>query len=120
MSYQRKIGDKGEQIAADYLEDNGYQLLDKNFITRYGELDLVAVDTGTVVFVEVKTRTSTTFGLPESSVTPTKMARIQNAGLLWLQAHPEAPGDWRIDVIAIMIDHQGGILDIQHFINVIL
>lgn len=120
MTYQRKIGDKGEQIAADYLADRGYQLLDKNFITRFGELDLVADEAGTVVFVEVKTRTSTTFGLPEASVTPTKMDRIQNAGLLWLQAHPEAPGDWRIDVIAIMIDHQGEILDIQHFINVIL
>lgn len=120
MTYQRKIGDKGEQIAADYLKDRGYQLLDKNFITRYGELDLVAFETGTVVFVEVKTRTSTTFGLPEASVTPAKLERIQNAGLLWLQAHPEAPGDWRVDVVAIILSHQGNILDIQHFINIIL
>jgi len=118
MTYQRKIGDKGEQMAADYLKDRGYQLLDKNFVTRYGELDLVALEFGTVVFVEVKTRTSTAFGLPESSVTPAKLERIQNAGLLWLQVHPEAPNDWRVDVIAIIINHRGDILDIQHFINV--
>lgn len=120
MTYQRKIGDKGEQIAADYLKDRGYQLLDNNYITRYGELDLVLLEFGTIVFVEVKTRTSTTFGLPEASVTPAKLERIQNAGLLWLQAHPEASEDWRVDVVAILINHQEDILDIQHFINVIL
>lgn len=118
MTYQRKIGDKGEQIAADYLKDRGYQLLDKNFITRYGELDLVAFEGGTVVFVEVKTRTSTTFGLPEASITPAKMERIQNSALLWLQAHPEAPEDWRIDVVAIIMSHQNDMTDIQHFINI--
>lgn len=118
MTYQRNIGDKGEQMAADYLKDKGYQMLDKKFITRYGELDLVAQEADTVVFVEVKTRTSTTFGLPETSVTPAKLERIQNAGLLWLQAHPEASEDWRVDVIAILINFRGEILDFQHFVNV--
>lgn len=118
MTYQKKIGCIGEKIAADYLEQKGYQVLDRNFTTRYGELDLVALELDSIIFVEVKTRTSAAFGAPEDSVTPEKLERIFNAGLLWLQAHPDAPDDWRIDVIAILIDDKENILDFQHFINV--
>ncbi len=116
--YQKHIGNIGEKIAADYLQSEGYQLVDQNFTTRYGELDLVALEGGNLVFVEVKTRTSATFGLPEESVTPTKLERIQNAALLWLQAHPEYPDDWRVDVIAILLDHDKAVQDLHHFINV--
>jgi putative endonuclease len=118
MTYQKKIGNKGEEIAADHLQDKGYQLLDYNFTTRFGELDLVALDSGSIVFIEVKTRTSVSYGMPEASITSAKIEKIQNAGLLWLQAHPDAPDDWRIDAIAILIDDQDNILDIQHFINI--
>lgn len=118
MTYQKQIGDLGERIAADYLEGKGYHLVDHNFTTRYGELDLVALEGGNLVFVEVKTRTSATFGTPEASVTPVKMERIQNAALLWLQAHPEYPDDWRVDVIAILLSHGKEVQDLQHFINV--
>jgi len=118
MTYQRRIGNFGETIAADFLTDQGYQLLDQNFITPYGELDLVFLDSGIVVFVEVKTRTTNTFGSPESSVTEKKLERIQNAALLWLQAHPEIKDDWRVDVIAIILNTSGTVKDIKHFINV--
>lgn len=118
VTYQKSIGNKGENIAARYLQDKGYQILDQNFITRYGELDIVAIESETIVFVEVKTRTSTAFGLPETSVTQEKIERIQNAGLLWLQAHPEMPDDWRIDVISIFFDPQNHVSDLQHFINI--
>jgi len=118
MTYQKQIGDIGEDIAAEYLEGLGYQLLDRNYHTRYGELDLIVMDLENIVFVEVKTRTSDTFGTPESSVSAGKLERLQNAALLWLQAHPDVNDDWRVDVIAILIDHQKKIKDIQHFINV--
>lgn len=117
MTYQKRIGKLGEKIAAEYLADKGYQLLDKNFNVKYGEIDLVALDKDCVVFVEVKTRTSDAFGNPEDSVTPAKIERMQNAALLWLQAHTEAPDDWRMDVIAIFLDHQNNIKDLQHFVN---
>jgi putative endonuclease len=120
MTYQKRIGKIGEQIAADYLADNGYQVMDRNFTVPYGEIDLVAFEAEIVVFVEVKTRTSTTFGLPEDSVTAAKLERMHNAAILWLQAHPDIPDDWRIDVIAIQIDHQHNVLDLQHFINAYL
>lgn len=118
MTYQRKIGNLGEGVAADFLQDLGYQLLDQNFTTPYGELDLVLLDQEIIVFVEVKTRTSDTFGSPEASVTGTKLERIQNAALLWLQAHPDVQDDWRIDVVAILLNSQRQVRDIQHFINV--
>lgn len=118
MTYQKQIGDLGESLAADYLCNIGYQLLDQHFTTRYGELDLVMQEDDAIVFVEVKTRTTETFGLPEASVTPEKLEKIQNAGLLWLQEHPDSPEDWRVDVIAIVLDKHNRLKDIRHFINV--
>jgi putative endonuclease len=120
MTYQREIGSQGERLAADYLEDKGYQLLDANYHTRYGELDLVMFEKDTIVFVEVKTRTSETFGFPEESVTASKMEHLQNAGLLWLQENPDAPDDWRIDVVSIFLDRHGRPKKINHFINAVL
>ena len=117
MSYQKKIGYMGEKLAADYLKDQGYQLLDQNYNTRYGELDLVMLDNGSLVFVEVKTRTSEKFGPPEASITSSKLAHIQDAGLLWMQEHSESPDDWRIDVVSILLDQKGQIKNIHHFIN---
>jgi putative endonuclease len=117
MTYQKQIGKLGEEIAAKYLLDKGYQLLDQNFNVKYGEIDLVALDKDCVVFVEVKTRTSAAFGNPEDSVTPAKIERMQNAALLWMQAHTEVPDDWRMDVIAIVLGHENDITDLQHFVN---
>lgn len=120
MTYQQHIGKIGEQIAADFLTDLGYEVLDRNFKVRYGEIDLVALDGDLIVFVEVKTRTSDTFGTPEGSITSAKLARLENAALLWLQEHPDAPDDWRVDVIAILIDRHNQVRDLQHFIGAYL
>mgnify|MGYP001089680083 CR=1 FL=1 len=118
MTYQQQIGNLGEKIAADFLLQKGYKLLDQNYHTRYGELDLVTAESEIIVFIEVKTRTSGSFGNPETSITEAKLQRIHNAALLWLQEHPEVDDDWRIDAVAITLDHQKKIKDIQHFINI--
>ncbi|MDF1520058.1 MAG: YraN family protein [Brevefilum sp.] len=118
MTYQKEIGNKGEKIAVDYLIDKGYLLLDRNYHTRYGELDLVMFENEMIVFVEVKTRTSASFGTPEEGITPSKLDHLQNAGLLWLQAHPESPDDWRIDAVSILLQKNGKIRDIRHFENI--
>lgn len=118
MTYQKQIGERGESIAAEFLRQKGFQLLEQNFTSRYGEIDLVALQSDCVVFVEVKTRTTKTFGNPEDSITPAKLERVQKAGLMWLQEHPEAPGDWRIDVVAILMDAKYQVQDIKHFVNV--
>ena len=117
MTYQKRIGKKGEEFAAKFLADIGYEIIENNFYSRYGEIDIVAQKSGVVVFVEVKTRTNQTFGAPEESITPSKLDRIQKAGLMWLQAHPESPDDWRIEVVSLLLNKQHSILDIQHFID---
>ena len=119
MSYKKWIGDKGEQFAAEYLEDLGFQIVERNYKTRYGEIDLIVQKDGELVFVEVKTRSNTAYGLPEASVTPGKLARIENAALLWLEGHPDIQDNWRIDVIAILLDNNKVVDDIQHFINAV-
>ncbi len=118
MTYQKKIGDFGELQASKYLQNQGYLLLDEHYSTRYGELDLVMQAGDTIVFVEVKTRTTSTFGPPEASITPEKMEKIQNTGLLWLQEHPDAPDDWRVDAVSILLDQKNFIRDLKHFINI--
>lgn len=119
MTYQKRIGHKGEHIAAEYLRDKGYRILEQNYHTRFGEIDLVAQEGDSLVFVEVKTRTNMEFGLPEASVTPAKLEKIENAILLWLQDHPDSHDVWRIDVIAILLKKDKTVEDIQHFINVL-
>jgi putative endonuclease len=118
VTYQKRIGDEGEDFARQYLRARGYQILERNYHSRYGEVDLVAEHDRCIVFVEVKTRTSDRFGLPEESVTPEKLEKINDTGLLWLQDHPEAPDDWRVDVIAIIMDKNQNVVDIQHFVDI--
>ena len=104
----KELGKWGEQLAADFLIKQGYSIIARNARTPYGELDLVAQQLSehnlgemTTVFVEVKTRSSQTFGYPEESITPSKQEHLISAALHYLQEHPELDQDWRIDVIAI-------------------
>jgi putative endonuclease len=118
MTYKKIIGNRGEEFAADFLISKGYRIIEKNFYSRYGEIDLVTQDSGAIVFVEVKTRRNKSFGDPEDSVTPTKLKRIYKAGLMWLQAHPESPEDWRIEVLSILLDEKCQVQDIRHFVDI--
>ena len=118
QTYRQKVGQQGEQVAADYLIAQGYEILDRNYHSRFGEVDLVAEKDECIVFVEVKTRTNDRFGLPEESVTPEKLAKIYDTALLWLQDHPDKPDDWRVDAVAVMMDKNMKPKDIQHFINI--
>ncbi|MGB0971549.1 MAG: YraN family protein [Mycobacterium sp.] len=99
------IGARGEQLAVDYLSQLGLRVIARNWRCRYGELDVIAADdiAGTVVFVEVKTRTGEQYGGAEQAVTPIKVRRLRRLAGLWLaQQH----GSWasvRIDVVAIRI-----------------
>jgi putative endonuclease len=101
-TYRQKMGRWGEDLAADFLVQAGYQILERNVRTEYGEIDLVACHDQALVFVEVKARSSTAYGMPESGLTLQKQSHLLNAVQAYLQMHPEWPGDWRIDVIAIL------------------
>lgn len=99
------IGSLGEEIAKDYLEKRGYEVLERNFRSRrWGEIDLVAVEDNTTVFVEVKTRVSTDYGEPQEAVTPFKIRSLKRAGLYFKLTHPETPDALRIDVVAVILN----------------
>jgi putative endonuclease len=113
------IGAWGEEIASQYLEDKGYQILARNWRTPEGEVDLVAQEGETLVFVEVKTRTGRDFGWPEDSITRTKMRRLQRSALLYLSDHELIDIMWRIDVIAIDRSRAGDVERLEHYIDAV-
>lgn len=127
MSRNRQIlGSWGEKLAAEFLREHGYSITASNVRTPYGEIDLIArqAEAGqgmveVTVFVEVKTRSSRTFGYPEEAVTPRKQAHLTGAAQYYLQEHPELAGDWRIDVIAIERNPEGKPPTIHHFENAV-
>jgi putative endonuclease len=109
---RQELGRWGEAHAAEYLVDQGYTIVARNERTPYGEIDLVAQKVygptaeshesqEMLVFVEVKTRTSQSFGYPEEAVTPRKQINLISAAQHYLQEHPDLDLDWRIDVISI-------------------
>ena len=107
MRAKKDLGDFGERVAAALLQKDGYKILERNFHCRTGEIDIVAQDGATLVFVEVKTRWSEEFGPPEEAVTSRKLKSIERAGAYFRLLHPGLPEAERIDVVAIEIDGSG-------------
>jgi putative endonuclease len=112
------LGRRGEEQAAKYLQSNGYKILEQNYRTPYGEIDIIAKEENVIVFVEVKTRSSRAFGFPEESITQEKKAHLQNSALFYLQDIPMPDSDWRIDVISIRRSNAND-TEIVHFENAI-
>jgi putative endonuclease len=100
-----EIGALGEQLAVDHLTSLGLRVLTRNWRCRYGELDVIAADDAvrTVVFVEVKTRTSDQFGGVAQAVTPMKVRRLRRLAGQWLAAQQGSWAAVRIDVIGVRI-----------------
>ena len=103
---RRLFGNKSENLAASYLKRKGFKILERQFITRFGEIDLIAKDGDEIVFVEVKSRRNLDFGYPEESVTPRKIEKIATVGAQYLQKRKMETAEFRIDVIAIEGDEK--------------
>lgn len=115
---QSKVGFIGEQAAASYLLSKQFRILERNFKARYGEIDIVAREGNTLVFVEVKTRCTDSYGSPEMSVTPRKLREVIQTAQYYVLLHPEIP-DMRIDVVAIMLDPVSyAVTKLTHFVSV--
>jgi putative endonuclease len=110
MRVKDAVGRFGEDLAARHLERAGLEVLDRNWRCASGELDIVAAEGDTVVFVEVKTRSSTGFGLPAEAVTPRKLARLRRLAVLWLAERPDDQRwpEVRFDVVSIVRLAPGG------------
>jgi putative endonuclease len=99
---RRALGAAGEALAADWYVANGYEVVDRNWRTRDGELDLVVRRGRTVVFCEVKTRSSNAYGSPAEAVTRVKRQRIRHLAARWLAEAPFSAREIRFDVAAVM------------------
>jgi len=116
---RQSLGHFGESIAASFLEKKGYIILERNWRTPYGEIDLITKENDVVAFVEVKTRASSSLGPPEISITPRKEEHMRSAAEYFIQQHPELINDWRIDVVTVQIRVDNSPPLIDHFENVI-
>ena len=124
MKTNKEVGRWGEKIAAAYLKRKGYSIVDRNFYTPEGEIDLIAIqkdnEEGVLVFVEVKTRTSEKYGYPEEAFTLKKWGHMLKAIDRYLQDQPDYGDAWQVDVIAIQRLIVGKPPDIEHFENVVM
>lgn len=103
MGEHLRTGKIGEQMAAAYLQEAGYQILERNYRCPFGEIDIIAREGDTLVFVEVKSRRSENFGLPQLAVGPEKQRRISRISLYYLQSHRLDEANVRFDVVAILL-----------------
>lgn len=98
---RQSLGRWGEAQAADYLRQQGYEILAHNVRTAYGEIDLLARQADQLVFVEVRTRASANLGPPELSISPRKLAHMVSAAEAYMVDQPDAQAAWRLDMIAV-------------------
>jgi putative endonuclease len=110
------LGKSGEERALRYLKNKKYKILAQNFRQFRGEIDIIALDIDTLVFVEVKTRKSTDFGLPEESVTPSKQRQIKKVAQGFLMKNNLQDAECRFDVISVNPDQDQG-YRIRHIRN---
>ncbi len=99
---KRRLGAMGEAAVARWYEAAGYEIVDRNWRVRAGELDIVATRDRVVVFCEVKTRSSHAFGAPIEAITREKRARIRGLAAQWLEAHAQYSGQVRFDVASVL------------------
>ncbi len=110
---RKRLGAAGERLAAEQLRRVGYLIRAMNYRCRAGEVDIVAEEDGDIVFVEVKTRRGTAYGLPEEAVTPAKQRKLVTAAQSYLAAHGLLDTSWRIDVVAIALTQAGLLQEVR-------
>ena len=104
---RRDTGILGEKLAKDFLKKRGYRILETNYRCPEGEIDIVAKHRDSLVFVEVRTKTSLGFGSPEESITPAKQEKMRAAAFHYRQTHNNLPPLWRIDFVAVELNQKG-------------
>ena len=115
--YNSKIGKLGEDLASQFLLDNGCKIIDRNFHTRYGEIDLVAQKGDEILFLEVKTRSSNQYGYPEQAVDAKKISHLLQAAKIYLKVK-HLSSFWRLDIISVELSPDNQIPKISWFKNI--
>lgn len=118
-SGRKAIGELGEELARKYLKKHGYHVIETNYRCRHGEIDIVTRRRDSLVFVEVRTKTSDAFGTPEESVTAAKQERLVATAQTYLASHQGLPESWRIDVVAVELHPDGKVKRIEQVENAV-
>lgn len=107
---RQQVGRKGEEAASEYLKKQGYSIIETNYRSKLGEIDIIARDGNMVVIVEVRTKTGLAFGRPEESINHEKARKLHRLALQYIQSnyHREMPS--RIDLIAVMLEKSSGLV----------
>ena len=116
---RRDTGIRGEKLAKDFLKKRGYRILETNYRCPEGEIDIIAKDKDSLVFIEVRTKTSLEFGSPEESITLTKRKRLRATAFRYRQTYDDLPPSWRIDVVAVELDQKGKLSRIELIENAV-
>jgi len=116
---RKLVGAFGEKAAEEYLKKRGYKILETNFRCVLGEIDIVAREGDSLVFVEVRTRRSLAFGTPEESITAAKKAKLVKLGQYYVEAQQDSSSPWRIDIVAIEMGQDGKITRIDLIQNAV-
>ena len=120
--YNKNLGDFGESIAARYLEEEEYRILERNYTVKGGEIDIICMDREELVFVEVKTRKSDKYGLPSEAIDRRKAEHIRCAAERYFEQNP-MDCNIRFDAIEVYAANDGGVyelFEINHIKDIIL
>ena len=113
--WNRETGRIGEKIAEEFLTKKGFELISRNFSTRFGEIDLIMRDKGILVFVEVKTKKGLNFGRPEEMFTRNKYQKVKNMAIVYLKGREVKS---RIDMMAVVLGPDNEPISVKHYENV--
>lgn len=118
----------GEDLACEYLERKGYKIIERNFRKKYQEIDIIALQApprgalprrdSTLVFIEVKTRRSTSYGSPFESIAPWKVKNLVRLAQFYKQLHPRLPDFMRIDAIGVTLSYDNKLEKLEHLENI--
>jgi putative endonuclease len=120
-------GNRGEQFAVEFLVSQGFKISDRNFRIRGGEIDIIAIDpstrsgpdgTDTLVFIEVKTRSSGDYGTPLEAIGYYKMRALIKATQFYKMKHPRLPDLLRIDAVSVLLNDEGQLMDVELVENI--
>lgn len=114
---KRDFGNTGENLATEYLEKQGYTILERNFYCKQGEIDIIAKDKNEIVFIEVKSRSNKLFGIPSEAVTKQKIKHLFRTARYFLYKNKIINEYIRFDVVEILI--KSGKFNINHIKQIV-
>jgi putative endonuclease len=118
MKIANPVAKLGEELACEYLIRKGYKIIERNFREKYQEIDIIATQNSVLVFIEVKTRRSNSFGSPFEGIESWKVRHLVNLAQFYKQLHPGLPDFMRIDAIGILLSGGNKLEKLEHLENI--